>query len=111
MSAVRRCTCPIRRFGSIGRSAATDGSMGPCGPAIHVILTSGHCEQEVDMQITRGTTQTAPGNSDWFTGSVFLDPIAAPSGASRLSAASVHFTPGARTAWHTHPHGQTLWVL
>jgi quercetin dioxygenase-like cupin family protein len=63
------------------------------------------------MQITRGTTQTAPGNSDWFTGSVFLDQIAAPSGASRLSAASVHFTPGARTAWHTHPHGQTLWVL
>jgi hypothetical protein len=43
-------------------------------------------------------------------GAVYVDPIGAPSGASRLSASSVHFTPGARTAWHTHPNGQTLWV-
>jgi quercetin dioxygenase-like cupin family protein len=34
-----------------------------------------------------------------------------PSGTSRLSASLVHFTPGARTAWHTHPNGQTIWVL
>jgi quercetin dioxygenase-like cupin family protein len=62
------------------------------------------------MQITRGTTQTTPGPSDWFTGSVYIDPIAAPSGAARLQAACVHFAPGARTAWHTHPRGQTIYV-
>ena len=51
------------------------------------------------------------GPSDWFTGAVYVDAVAAPSGASRLSASSVHFTPGARTAWHTHPNGQTIYVL
>jgi quercetin dioxygenase-like cupin family protein len=63
------------------------------------------------MQITRNSLDTQPGPSDWFTGSVFLDPVAAPTGSSRLSATLVHFTPGARTAWHTHPNGQTIWVL
>ena len=63
------------------------------------------------MQITRNDTATTPGPSDWFTGAVYLDPVAAPSGDSRLSASSVHFTPGARTAWHTHPNGQTIYVL
>jgi quercetin dioxygenase-like cupin family protein len=63
------------------------------------------------MQITRNDTQTTPGPSDWFTGAVYLDAVAAPSDASRLSASSVHFTPGARTAWHTHPNGQTIYVL
>ena len=63
------------------------------------------------MQITRNTSETAAGPSDWFTGAVYIDSVAAPSGASRLSASSVHFTPGARTAWHTHPNGQTIYVL
>ncbi len=63
------------------------------------------------MQITRNSLDTGTGPSDWFTGSVYVDTIAAPSGSSRLSASSVHFTPGARTAWHTHPNGQTSWVL
>ena len=62
------------------------------------------------MQITRNGLDTTPGPSDWFTGTVFIDAVAAPSSGSRLSASSVHFTPGARTAWHTHPHGQTIWV-
>jgi len=62
------------------------------------------------MQITRNSTETMAGPSDWFTGAVFVDTVAAPSGASRLSASSVHFTPGARTAWHTHPNGQTIHV-
>ncbi|MEV4419869.1 cupin domain-containing protein [Patulibacter sp. NPDC049589] len=62
------------------------------------------------MNITRNTLPTAAGPADWFTGSVFIDTIAAPEASSRLSAANVHFTPGARTAWHTHPHGQTVWV-
>ena len=63
------------------------------------------------MQITRNGTDTSQGPSDWFTGAVYLDQVAAPTGGSRLSASSVHFTPGARTAWHTHPLGQTLIVL
>ena len=62
------------------------------------------------MQVTRSSIPTGPGPGDWFTGAVFLDPVAAPSGGSRLRATSVHFTPGARTAWHTHPNGQTIYV-
>ena len=63
------------------------------------------------MQITRSSVDTAAGPEDWFTGSVYIDTVAAPSAGSRLSASSVHFTPGARTAWHMHPNGQTIWVL
>jgi quercetin dioxygenase-like cupin family protein len=63
------------------------------------------------MQITRNSLETNRGPSEWFTGDVYLDSVAAPSGASRLSATSVHFTPGARTAWHTHPNGQTIHVM
>jgi quercetin dioxygenase-like cupin family protein len=63
------------------------------------------------MQITRNGIDTAPGPSEWFTGTVYIDAVAAPSGASRLTASCVHFTPGARTAWHTHPNGQTIYVL
>jgi len=63
------------------------------------------------MQITRNGIETAKGPSDWFTGAVYIDTVAAPSGRSRVTASSVHFTPGARTAWHTHPNGQTIFVL
>jgi len=62
------------------------------------------------MQITRSTLSTNPGSADWFTGAVFVDPITAPEGDWRIGAAAVHFAPGARTAWHTHPMGQTIWV-
>jgi quercetin dioxygenase-like cupin family protein len=65
------------------------------------------------MQITKITSnsgQTATGPSDWFTGTVYIDAVATPSEPSRLAASSVHFTPGARTAWHTHPNGQTIYV-
>jgi quercetin dioxygenase-like cupin family protein len=62
------------------------------------------------MQITRNSLETSPGPSDWFTGAVYVDTIAVPSEGSRIGAASVHFTPSARTHWHTHPHGQTIWV-
>ncbi|HKH64082.1 MAG TPA: cupin domain-containing protein [Solirubrobacterales bacterium] len=62
------------------------------------------------MQIARNSLETSPGPGDWFTGAVFIDTIATPSDVSRLDAASVHFTPGARTAWHTHPFGQTIYV-
>jgi quercetin dioxygenase-like cupin family protein len=62
------------------------------------------------VQITRNTLETGAGPVDWFTGTVYMDTIAAANDASPVGAAAVRFTPGARTAWHTHPHGQTIWV-
>jgi quercetin dioxygenase-like cupin family protein len=62
------------------------------------------------MRITRDEGETASGPSDWFTGTVLIDAVAAPAEGARVQAVSVHFTPGARTAWHTHPHGQNLYV-
>jgi len=62
------------------------------------------------MEITRNSLSTNPGPADWFTGSVYIDPITAPSERSQVGAANVHFTPGARTAWHVHPRGQTIWI-
>jgi quercetin dioxygenase-like cupin family protein len=62
------------------------------------------------MNITRNTSETTAGPSEWFTGTVFIDAVAVPSGSTRLSSSSVHFCPRARTAWHTHPNGQTIYV-
>lgn len=62
------------------------------------------------MEITRNSLDTNEGPSEWFTGSVYIDSITAPADGWVIGAASVHFTPGARTAWHTHPFGQTIWV-
>ena len=63
------------------------------------------------MQLTRSKTPTTAGPGEWFTGSVYVDTVAVPTGSARISASSVHFTPGARTAWHTHPNGQTIYVI
>jgi quercetin dioxygenase-like cupin family protein len=60
--------------------------------------------------IIRSSTATSKGPADWFTGDVYVDTIAEPFEPYRLAAANVHFTPGARTAWHTHPLGQTIFV-
>ena len=63
------------------------------------------------MEIKRnGTQHSAKGPSDWFTGSVRIDHLFAAPEPARVAAASVTFEPGARTAWHTHPLGQTLIV-
>jgi quercetin dioxygenase-like cupin family protein len=63
------------------------------------------------MQITRSSIDTTKGpGGDWFTGDVYIDAVATPVGTSTVAAALVHFTPGARTAWHSHPHGQTIFV-
>jgi quercetin dioxygenase-like cupin family protein len=63
------------------------------------------------MQITRNSLDTVQGPRDWFTGAVFIDSVAAPEPPARTGAGSVHFTPGARTHWHTHPFGQTIFVI
>lgn len=63
------------------------------------------------MDIKRsGTRGTGKGPSDYFTGNVKLEPLVEGASPSRVRAASVSFEPGARTAWHTHPLGQTLIV-
>ena len=61
------------------------------------------------MQIISRAKSTQ-GPADWFTGNVYLDPLKPMTDNSKLALTSVHFTPGARTAWHSHPHGQTLYV-
>jgi len=63
------------------------------------------------MKITRiGSQPSSKGPEDWFAGAVRIDPLFQPNDARRAAAALVTFEPGARTAWHTHPLGQTLIV-
>ena len=63
------------------------------------------------MDIKRsGSQPSAKGPADWFTGNVRVDPLFAVTSPARAAGASVTFEPGARTAWHTHPLGQTLIV-
>jgi quercetin dioxygenase-like cupin family protein len=61
------------------------------------------------MEIKRiGSQPSAKGPADWFTGTVRIDPLFSANEPARAGGASVTFEPGARTAWHTHPLGQTL---
>ncbi|MGI4763824.1 MAG: (R)-mandelonitrile lyase [Janthinobacterium lividum] len=63
------------------------------------------------MELKRaGSQPSGKGPSDWFTGTVRIDPLNSPPEPSRVAMAQVTFEPGARTAWHTHPLGQTLIV-
>ena len=63
------------------------------------------------MDIKRsGAEASRKGPAEWFTGAVRIDPLAQAPAPARVGAASVTFEPGARTAWHTHPLGQTLIV-
>lgn len=62
------------------------------------------------MKLTYSGGQTATGPDAWFTGTVFIDGIRHPDQDSAVGCAHVRFTPGARTAWHYHPKGQTLYV-
>jgi quercetin dioxygenase-like cupin family protein len=55
--------------------------------------------------------KAAPGPAEWFTGEVTVRPVAQQPAPGRVAAALVRFTPGARTAWHTHPFGQILYIL
>ncbi len=61
------------------------------------------------MEITRtGAKASVKGPADWFSGAVRIDPLFDPNNTRRAAAATVTFEPGARTAWHTHPLGQTI---
>jgi quercetin dioxygenase-like cupin family protein len=80
-------------------------------PAILRAQTTASETQKQNMEIKRiGSQPSVIGPSDWFTGKVRIDPLFAANAPARANGASVTFEPGARTAWHTHPLGQTLIV-
>ncbi|WP_019135392.1 (R)-mandelonitrile lyase [Cellulomonas massiliensis] len=62
------------------------------------------------MEITRSGGRSVAGPEGWFTGTVFIDGVRDPDEESAIGCAHVRFAPGARTAWHHHPKGQTLYV-
>ncbi len=62
------------------------------------------------MKITRSGGRSVPGPEDWFTGTVWIDGVRDPDGPGSVGCGHVRFAPGARTAWHRHPRGQTLYV-
>lgn len=62
------------------------------------------------MKYTQSGGQTTAGPEAWFTGTVQIDSVRNPDEQSAIGCAHVRFSPGARTAWHTHPKGQTLYV-
>jgi 4-carboxymuconolactone decarboxylase len=65
----------------------------------------------MDLQVTRANTNPAPGPADYFTGEVQVSANYKSAAPARVSGATVAFTAGARTAWHTHPLGQTLFII
>ena len=69
-------------------------------------------EERRKMDIKRsGSQPSGKGPAEWFTGAVRIDPLFSPSDPARVAGALVTFEPGSRTAWHTHPLGQTLVVM
>jgi len=81
-----------------------------CGAALyHGQVTSQRRIKAMDIK-RNGTQPSGKGPAEWFTGTVRIDPLFKAPDPARVSGASVTFEPGARTAWHTHPLGQTLIV-
>ncbi len=73
--------------------------------------TPASAAEQQHMEITRiGSQPSAKGPADWFTGTVRIDSLFDRKDPARVNGATVTFEPGARTAWHTHPLGQTLIV-
>ena len=65
---------------------------------------------KITRSSTNDSTATTKGPAEWFTGDVYIDSLAVSSSPARVQANLVHFMPGARTAWHRHPLGQSLFV-
>jgi quercetin dioxygenase-like cupin family protein len=66
-------------------------------------------EKETPVEV-QPRSPSLKGPAEWFTGDVWIDPIVRGEDPSRIRALAVHFSPGARTAWHAHGLGQTLYV-
>jgi quercetin dioxygenase-like cupin family protein len=83
----------------------------PEGAVISSSQSRGSAIEDSTMEIKRvGSQSSTKGPTDWFTGAVRIDPLFEAPEPARVRGASVTFEPGARTAWHTHPLGQTLIV-
>jgi quercetin dioxygenase-like cupin family protein len=67
-------------------------------------------EDSMDIHLA-GSRPTRRAPNDYFTGTVWQDPIIATEAPARIVSTRVSFEPGARTAWHTHPLGQTLYII
>jgi quercetin dioxygenase-like cupin family protein len=105
----RSRTIPRRHFLKIAAAAAATIPAIVRGQLNHPTILSNH--SIMDIEITRNGSQPSnKGPSDWFTGTTRIDPLFAAKESARAAAALVTFEPGARTAWHTHPLGQTLIV-
>jgi quercetin dioxygenase-like cupin family protein len=90
------------------RSALVGGAVAALGTR-HTIASEQPGEVCMDIDIKRnGSRPSQKGNPEWFTGTVRLDPLFQTPEPARAGAGQVTFEPGARTAWHTHPLGQTL---
>ena len=93
--------------------AATGGfaALATAGPAAAEVPTPTTKRRDGTMEIKRsGSQPSGKGPVDYFTGAVRIDPLFQAPDPARVRGASVTFEPGARTAWHTHPLGQTLIV-
>src|SRR5439155_7780835 len=98
-----------RRFLKIVGTAATAVLGTPA--MLRAQSTTAIQRKESFMEIKRtGSQPSTKGPADWFTGTVRIDPLFQATAPARTAGASVTFEPGARTAWHTHPLGQTLIV-
>ena len=95
---------------AIGGLAAL-ATAGPGSANAHEKLTARATRKKGTMEIKRnGSQPSGKGPAEYFTGAVRIDPLFQAPDPARVSSASVTFEPGARTAWHTHPLGQTLIV-
>lgn len=75
-----------------------------------VLLASGPSFADGIRLLPNGSQPSTLGSNDFFSGAVVVDPLFAPAEYSQVSGGHVTFAPGARSAWHTHPAGQTLIV-
>src|SRR5436305_10646911 len=83
---------------------------GATAPPHHEGFLAYEGQETMDIHLA-GSRPTRRASSDWFTGTVWQDPINTPPAPARVNSARVAFEPGARTAWHTHPLGQMLFVI
>jgi quercetin dioxygenase-like cupin family protein len=90
---------------------ASAGKSNPEVPDIATGCTWKDLEKEFEMEIKRnGSQPSQKGPNEYFTGTVRVDPLIQATDPSHVSAGCVTFEPGARSAWHTHPVGQSLIV-
>lgn len=90
-------------------AASAQGAAGGQGPGSIITRSA---TRGSEMSITRaGSQPSQKGPAEWFAGTVRIDPLFTAPAPARAAGAAVTFEPGARTAWHTHPLGQTLIVL